>query len=109
MAVLELADLPVRVLRHREEVPDARGVDPLAMLDVALDRGEVEGAVLGRVDLLEPGCGGDADLALVRNRLEDACLLVHVVILLWRLEVFGDGLLCSRGARNRAYHLHTEI
>ncbi len=44
VVVLELADLPVGVLGDREEVAHAGGVDPLAVLDVSLDRRQVERA-----------------------------------------------------------------
>src|SRR5665811_564561 len=101
MVVLQLSDFPVRVLGDREEVTHARGVDPLAVLDIALDRGEVQGALLDLdrsvlLDLLHPVAGGDADLVLGRDRLEDAGVLAHLVLLLGRGRVRGFGANTTR-------------
>src|SRR6476660_9734000 len=79
---LEVLDVPVRV-GHREEVTDAGGVDPLAVLDVAVGGGGpfegVAGAGFG--DLLQPRGGRDLDLLFGRDRLHDAGLLLHVLLL----------------------------
>ena len=91
VVVAQLLDLPVRVLGDREEVAHAGRVDALAARQVVGDRGEVECALLDRdarvvLDLLQPVAGvGDAYLVLGRNRLEDAGVLLHVVLLAGRL------------------------
>ncbi len=104
MVVLEFADLPVRVLGHREEVTHARRVDPLAMLDLTLDGREVERARLHLDrDLVQPRGGGDLDLAFGGNRLHDPCFLLHVVLLEWDLVCDCGHLRAFSGLHRHCY------